>query len=46
MVRRLPANAQPQTVNGTQYYTSGDTWYQPVPSATGTQYQVVQPPGY
>ena len=42
--RNLPQNAQPQSVNGSDYYYDGNNWYQPVSSASGTTYKVVPAP--
>jgi hypothetical protein len=44
MSRSLPQNAQPQSVNGSDYYSDGTNWYKPVSTASGMTYEVVPAP--
>ena len=44
MSRSLPQNAQPQSVNGSEYYSDGTNWYKPVSTASGMTYEVVPAP--
>jgi hypothetical protein len=40
----LPAGSMAVTKNGTTYYLSGNTWFQPMFGANGVHYLVVQAP--
>ena len=40
----LPAGAMVIQKNGTTYYLSGNTWFQPMFGANGVHYLVVQAP--
>ena len=40
----LPAGSMAVTKNGTTYYLSGNTWFQPMFGANGVHYVVVQAP--
>jgi hypothetical protein len=40
----LPAGALAVNKNGTTYYLSGNTWFQPMYGANGVHYQVVPTP--
>jgi hypothetical protein len=46
MANSLPQNAQPQSVNGSDYYFDGTTWYKPVTTPSGTSYEVVPAPWF
>jgi beta-lactam-binding protein with PASTA domain len=40
----LPAGSMAVTKNGSTYYLSGNTWFQPMFGANGVHYQVVPTP--
>jgi hypothetical protein len=42
--RSLPQNAQPQSVNGSDYYSDGTNWYKPVSTGSGMTYEIVPAP--
>lgn len=42
--RNLPQNAQPQSINGSDYYFDGTNWYKPVSTASGMTYEIVPAP--
>jgi hypothetical protein len=41
---KLPAGAMSINKNGTTYYLSGNTWFQPLYGANGVYYKVVPTP--
>jgi len=45
IVRTVPAQCVPVSVNGVTYQQCGSTWYQPQYVGTSVQYVVVVPPG-
>jgi hypothetical protein len=40
----LPTGSMAASKNGTTYYLSGNTWFQPMYGANGVHYQVVPTP--